>query len=1108
MKKLYLLLLFLSFTVTMSSQSLVINEIITSNNAVNTDDDSSYEDWVELYNNSTGAVNLEGYGLTDNTNLFKWVFPAKTIQPGEYILVWCSEKNRRDPNLPLHSNFKISAGGETITLTGTNGIVIDTYAPVIIPQNYSYGRQPDGGDEFKIFAEPTPGAANTTTGYEELLEAPAFSVPSGFYEDEFNLEITGSAGSTILYTLDGSEPDENNLLGTTYRYKNQYPENPGDAFGPFLEQSFITYTYTDRITVQDRSSLSNKISTISSTFHTNPNYIPSQAVPKSTVVRAKTIKPGAMSSPVVTKNYFISTEGNNSFSFPVIAINIDENKLFDYNDGIYVAGQDFDEWRSDNLDETDNGESFANYLRRGDDAEKKANFSYFYQGQEVISQDIGLRTNGGFTRLLPNKSLRVYGNKFGNENLAFPFFGEENNNSFKTLILRNSGNDTEVTYFLDAFIHKSTEHLKFDTQDYKPAIGFVNGEYWGVINIRERYDKHYFKRVYNIDDDELDYLEIGGAVEVKEGTIDHYNNMISFVTDNSLADPANYEHIKTLLDPENFADYYITEIFIDNTDWPSNNVELYRKKTSTYQPNAAYGNDGRWRWALKDTDVGFGLAIPYTHNNLAHASAVDGPAYPNPEWSTLLFRKMLENEEFRHYFISRFADLLNTTFLPSRMQAIFDNYKNNLAPEMPLHIERWRAMGSMQTWNDYCGGIRSFTDNRPPVQRDHIREKFEIQQNINANLNVEDDVQGYITINTININAATPGVTQHPYPWTGIYFHNIPVTLKAVAQPGYIFSHWTGDVNSTETEITYTPTADFSVTAHFIPTDAATVSEPIYFWMFDGNVTNDTPLVNIDATFSALGRAILQYQSCLSGYPFANGNANWRKASMERRNSPTAINYIPEANNDIAFANSDMKGIQIKQPFQREGLENKMIFNVPSTGYRDIKFAFALKDEGAASAVVIDYSVSTANPQWLTATSIDLTSDYQLIEADLSSISAANNNTNLKVRLRFTGNNMTADDGNRVTFNNISVHGTSLTAGVKTNEQLMFKMYPNPVNSILTVAHPYDIVNYSLHSIDGKLVSQGILKNQQIDLSQLQAGVYLIKVATNGKSLIKKIIKQ
>jgi len=1114
-KNYYLLFLFLSVTISSFSQSLVINEIITSNAAVNTDDDSSYEDWVELYNGTTQSINLEGYGLSDNTNPFKWVFPAKTILPGEHLLIWCSEKDRNNPDLPLHTNFKISASGETITLTNRDGTTADSYPPVIIPQNFTYGRATDGAANLVIFNVPTPGAANTTQGYTEILEEPQFSVPSGFYENSFDVNIaTNTNGATIIYTLDGSEPDENNLLGTTYRYKNQYPQNPGDAFGPFLEQSFITYAYTSGITVQDRNSLPNKISAISSTFDASPNYIPAYTVPKSTVIRAKVIKGGALPSPTVTKNYFVSPGAGSLSSLPIVAVNTNEDKLFDYNDGIYVAGEDFDNWRTNFPEDINNIWGAANYKRSGDATEIEANFSYYNAGQEVVNQNVGVRLNGNFSRVFPNKAFRIYArSQFGDEDLSFPFFGAGNNDSFKTLILRNSGNDAIFTYFLDAFIQKSVSHLHLDTQDYQPAVTFVNGEYWGLLNLRERYDKHYFKRVYGIEEDDLDYLEMNMQLSVKEGNTDHYLNMMNFIENNSLSNEDNYTYVKTQLDPENFADYYIAEIFAANTDWPGNNMEFFRKKTTAYNAGAAYGNDGRWRWILKDTDHGFGFSNTFTHNTLAFATATDAVTNSaNPAWATLLFRKLLENDNFKNYFITRFSDMLNTTFLPARMEAVYNELKSTIAPEIPRHIDRWVAMWSVNDWEINCNTVLEFARQRPEYQRTHIREKFGIANNLNVTLNIENPAHGYIKINTIAINTSTVGVQENPYPWTGIYFNNVPVTLKAVALPGYTFSHWSGAVSGTNAEITYTPAENFEVTAHFVPSDIVEVEQPIYFWMFDNGVANDTALTNLNATFSVLGNAVLQYQSCLEGYPFNSANTNWRKASMERRNSPTSINYIPSANNDLGFEASNMRGIQVKQPFQRSGLENTLIFNIPSTGYKDIKFAFALKDENAASGVIIEYSVSSGNPVWVTtglsAMPLPITSDYQRFEADFSDISLADDTTNLKVRLRFTGTNMTADNGDRVTLNNVSVLGTSLTAGIKSKEELMFTVYPNPVASVLTVAHPYEKADYWLYSVDGKLINQGVLKNQHINMEYLQSGIYLLKVSYNGKSLTKKIVKQ
>src|SRR5690606_23847491 len=145
---------------------------------------------------------------------------------------------------------------------------------------------------------------------------------------------------------------------------------------------------------------------------------------------------------------------------------------------------------------------------------------------------------------------------------------------------------------------------------------------------------------------------------------------------------------------------------------------------------------------------------------------------------TLSFRKMLENEGFRHYFINRFADLLNTAFLPNRLQDLFDEMKAVVAPEIEGQISRWSAIPD-GAWNNYCDAIISFAHQRPTNQRQHIQNEFNIDGLINAVLNVSDTEQGYITINTIDINAGTPGVEEMPYPWEGVYFHNIPVKLKA-----------------------------------------------------------------------------------------------------------------------------------------------------------------------------------------------------------------------------------------------------------------------------------------------------------------------------------------
>src|SRR5690606_22441127 len=237
----------------------------------------------------------------------------------------------------------------------------------------------------------------------------------------------------------------------------------------------------------------------------------------------------------------------------------------------------------------------------------------------------------------------------------------------------------------------------------------------------------------------------------------------------------------------------------------------------------------------------------------------------------------------------------------------------------------------------------------------------------------------------------------------------------------------------------------------------------------DSDIPNDTPLTGLDATFEVPGQASIAYQSSLAGYPFNDTHPNWRKGSMERRNSPTGLNYIPEANENIPFETSNMRGLQISQPFQNGGLENTLIFNIPTTNYKNIKFAFAAKDENAADAIVIDYSTSSGAPVWTSAgitSTLPLGDAYQVFTTDLSAITSANDNPDLKIRLRFTGANMTVDNGDRVTFNNISVMGTPISLDVPEEDAPKFAVYPNPASDVVHIMHNFSQANYRLFTID------------------------------------------
>ena len=663
------------------------------------------------------------------------------------------------------------------------------------------------------------------------IDPPVFSHSGGFFPEPFHLTISHpDPDVTILYTLDGSYPDINNLEGTTYMYKNQYP------MGPPLYNRYKSHNYSGPIEIYNRSAEPDKITQIASTPFGASEYIPQNPVQKGTVVRAIAIKGEAITSIPETHTFFVDSTSR-GFNLPTISVAVQEDNLFDYFKGIYTAGYDADLWSQNNP-----GSEFTwffpgNYNRRGFMWEYPANFEFFpdKDHHSVLNQKVGLRIHGGGTRSFPMKSMRIYARDFfGYPDIKYPFFGEDITDSFKTLILRNSGNDfpTDIwgptnyigTMFRDAAIQKIMKPLNLDTQGYNPVIFFMNGEYWGIHNIRERYDKYYLEANYGVDPNNIDLLTSDS--EVKEGDDVHYKTTLAYIKKHGLKEDKHYDFMATRIDIENFTDFQIANIFAANTDWPGNNNDYWRLRTTEYMPESGYGHDGRWRWMLYDTDFGFGLWSGSSNNTLAMAAEKTNVIWPNPEWSTFLFRSFLENDSFRSYFINRFADLLNTVFLPENMIGIINRTKKKIEQEMSFHLERWKPDADILDWYESVDVMIQFSNERPDLQREQIRDFFDLDKNLDVTLNVSNPKKGHIRLNTLKIMDDTVEKDGKIYPWEGIYFKDIPIELEAVPLKNYRFVGWlvwqselpeplANEFYSTEPVLKLTPDTNTSIKAVF-----------------------------------------------------------------------------------------------------------------------------------------------------------------------------------------------------------------------------------------------------------------------------------------------------
>jgi hypothetical protein len=998
-----LILLLVVFAFPAAAQHLLINEYMSSNATTLADDDGNYSDWVEIYNAGDESINLLNYGLSDNpSNLYKWRFPAIELNPGHYLLVWLSGKNHIA--LPaLHTSFSLNSQGEEIILTSASGIILDFITPVPLPSDVSYGRS--NGDKWNYYTEPTPGGLNDSEGYYSLLPPPVFSHESGFYTSAFDLSISSSdPASTIYYTLDGSEPDVNNLYGTTFQYKNDYPQFPGNSFGPLLTSSFITLAYQQPIPVTDRSPLPDSLSRKASAYYNDKKYFPDTPLFKGTVVRAIAVKPGYLTAPPVTAVFFITPEGREKFSLPVVSFTTNAAHLFDYHKGIYTPGVDFDNWRKQEPQAASNGGRPANYKRRGDEAEYPASISIFEPSSTVAnhSQDVGFRIHGGWSRAYPMKTLRLVArNRYGASSISYPVFPDQAYNEYSSLLLRNSGNDWAHTLFRDALIQRVVKHLNVETLAYRPAVVFINGEYWGIHNLRERYEKYYFQRVFGVDAENIDYLEFNAVA--KEGDNVHYLQTLGYISTHDITREEHYQYIQTRIDTENFIDYQVANIYAANSDWPGNNIDYWRLRTPHYIPDAPYGHDGRWRWLIFDTDFGFGYANGFpspTHNTLAMATQAGLDDWPNPDWSTFLLRNLLLNPTFRDDFINRFCDQLNTAFLPNRVIGLLQDYKKAIDPEMPAHIDRWKSPESITEWNANVItnrlSMQNFILKRPVNQFKHLQDYFGLADTLRVHLDVSNLNHGYLSVNTIAITPATPGVSDTPYPWSGIYFKGVTIKVEAVPMPGYRFSHWEG-YESSDSVILADPLQIKSLKAIFEPINPTQV---VHHWHFN-NLPASDQLEIIPSDFSYISPASITYPGSGSGY-------------MDRVTEGTLLNKWQEDNAGNA--------LRVRNPSHTR----QLTLQASSEGFTGITLSYAAsRTVNGAEKHMISFSADNGTTWTPVGDTCIVTSQWNIYSHSLSGFPEANNCPGLIVRITFYGSNSALSSGNN-RFDNMTFTGTPL----------------------------------------------------------------------------------
>jgi autotransporter-associated beta strand protein len=955
-----------------------INEFMASNNSALADEDGDFSDWIELVNPGGSAIDLTGWGLSDDpANPFKWVFPPGAgIPAGGYLLVWASGKNRVDPAAPLHTSFNIAASGEILTLTRPDASLADQTEAIVAQRDVSRGRRADDPTTWAFFAEATPGAANTTAPEPERLPAVVFSHPGGLHSAGFQLALAHpDPDALIVFTLDGSEPDLANLGGSTYQFRNSYNN------GPLLSQGFTSLPYTVPIAIADRSTQPNKISLVSSTSDSNPGYLPAAPVKKATVVRAKAYA-GGLESPVANASYFVSAGGAFAYDLPLVSLTFDEDSFFDYNDGIYVAGVDHVTATGGRIC------NWGNFNRQGFESERAGHLQFFENGALAVDQGVGLRVHGNCSRRNAFKSLRLYADRRYDANNEFdhPFFAEAvpdasdpGNTLFRRLILRSpSINEVAFNRLYQPVSGAVGGRLR-------PVVKFLNGEYWGVSYLRDRLDEHHVARHYELDSDNVVMVNIKYGHEIGSSELrvfdisaglpadmDDFWAMRGFIIGNNMSDPELYAQARGILDMQTFIDHLVFKIFAGDDHYAP---EYIFWKTRVPE-NAGHG-DGRWRLMVKDFD-----------STLFTANYVTGLAtgtHPRP-FGYELFQSLLANPDFRNDFINRFADLLNAQFRPERFQAIIHAAYDEMAPYWGEMSARWNNIAFSNPSKPFTPAGRdallNWATTHPPRQRLHLRQHFGLAGETDLTVDVSDPGHGSVRVNTIDIAGSTPGLAAQPYPWTGVYFHNVPVILQARPAPGYRFSGWRLNGGPGYHSIAKTLTLSFAaattVVAEFQP------AAPIHRWDFES------------------AAQFLQPSYTVGGGGFA---ATPGPATEVLRNT--------------ASQGFDSAHLRVNNP-----LGSSIVFNLPTSGFEEISLAFRTRRSGQGAGLqTLAYTLDGV--AWTDfETYVVGDADPQAKTFDFTGLAAAGDNPQFAVRISFAQGDGGTAGNNR--FDDVTLAGLAL----------------------------------------------------------------------------------
>ncbi len=607
---------------------LIINEVQVANNDLFVDPSYNYGGWMEVYNSSDEAVSLANLYVSDeqaNLRKFRMPYTAGVVPAHGFRNIWF-DHNALDGEFGQMAvnqvRFKLNPEGGTVYLSDPEGNLLQSVTYPAATPRCSWARKTDGGAEWGTTGMPTPERSNQSSRFAtERLAAPQVSRDGGLFAtgQSLSFKVTIPSGTSLYYTTDGSTP--------YYAADGTWPAS-------------VRRSTTGNFTVN-----------------------------KTTVYRFCLVQDGKLPSPVVTRSFIFK---NHDYYLPVLSIATKPDNLFSDEMGVYVRGTNGISGRGQ--------DSPCNWNM---DWERPVNVEYFVPRENadgtsfyeaMVNQETGFEICGGWSRANysdwvdgyqwdTKSSFRLKTSKtFDGENeLPFAVFPSKPYNKYKAWQVRNGGNDA-WSRTKDPILQQIvlSSGIDVDCQDYQPCHVFFNGNYLGMLNIRESSNKQYGYSNFGIDNDDQDQFENWG--ELKVGDREAWKQLLERASTLAYSQKASdYEAVRELLDVDEYVNYMALQCYFGGWDWMpnSNNVKWYRSRS----------DGGKFRFVMFDVDSALEPSQNHLDYNVSMFARLMDGSVGGGEVADL-FRSLVQYEPFRLQFLDAMCLVEGSVLEPSRAKEI------------------------------------------------------------------------------------------------------------------------------------------------------------------------------------------------------------------------------------------------------------------------------------------------------------------------------------------------------------------------------------------------------------------------------------------------------